>query len=196
MATGLPSGYSSYSLPTMGPQNKQIFDLFSKHFQEGGGDVFKNLLAMAQGKGDAFSQLEMPARRGLESELANIGMQFGLSGNQKSSGFQNAIAGAGSRFAEDLYGKRADLMQRSMNDVLNIGEKLLSTPTQQFGLVAPGQGGMDWKSLLGPAGEAAGGILKNIIGEPSKNAAGEKGTDWGEIASTVAKYLPMLLSLL
>lgn len=195
MATGLPPGFSQYTLPAMGQPNREIFDLLKSHFSQGGPDAFKRLLEMAGGKGEAFSQLEVPARRDLESNLANIGMQFGLSGSNKSSGFQNAIAGAGREFQENLYGKRADLMQKSIQDVMNLGNTLLKTPTDYFGLInQPQSQGFDLMKLLGPVGEASGDILSNIIGKPKKDASGQEGIDWGNIASSVAKFLPLILA--
>lgn len=196
MATGLPKGYEQYSLPAMGSDQKGVYDLFRNQFQSGGGtDVLKQLFSMAQGKGDIFNQLEVPARRELNANLANIGSQFGLSGTNKSSGFQNAIAGAGQNFQEGLYGKRADLMQKSMSDVLSLGEKLLGMPTEYYGLAKQPQG-FDFSKLFQQAGATGGDILQNIIGKPSKNSSGVEGIDWGSIASSFTKFAPLLLGLL
>jgi hypothetical protein len=154
----IPKGYGMYSLPTMGGGQKDIYEMIKGKFGQGGGNVYDRLLQMAGGQGDIFQQMEIPARRGLESELANIGMQFGLSGSQKSSGFQNAIAGAGQRFAEDIYGQRAGLMQQSMRDVLGLGNMLLGTPTEQFGLYQKENLLRDIMQLIGGVGSQALGI--------------------------------------
>lgn len=148
---GIPSGYGQYSLPTMGGDQKDIYNMLKTQFKGGAGDIYQKLFGMAQGQGDIFNQMEVPARRGLEQELGNIGMQFGLSGSNKSSGFQNAIAGAGQNFAENLYGQRAGLMQKSMSDVMNLGNMLLGTPTEQFGLYQKENILRDLMHLLGTA---------------------------------------------
>ncbi len=141
MATGAPSGYNMYSLPTMGGGQKNFYDLISGKIQGGGsgggggiGDILQQLLSQASGKGEIFNQLEMPAKKRLQGDLAQIGSQFGLSGTNKSSGFQNAISGAGQNFAEDIYGQRANMMQQSIHDIMNLSNILLGMPTQEFGL--------------------------------------------------------------
>lgn len=173
---GAPEGYSAYTLPTMGGGQQDIYNMLKGQFQGGGGDVFQRLLSMAQGKGDAFQQMEIPARRELEGNLANIGMQFGLSGANKSSGFQNAIAGAGQQFGENLYGQRANLMQNSMRDVLNLGNTLLGTPTQQFGLAQNPTGMADFMKFLGNIVSQVGGTyLGNKFGGSGNSGSGGGG---------------------
>lgn len=163
MGMGAPEGYSAYSLPTMGGGQQDIYNMLKGAFmgqpsQGGAGDVYKNLLSMAQGKSDAFEQLEAPALAQFQQQIApGIAQRYAGSGIGSSSGMQNAIAGAGANLAQNLQGQRMGLMQQSIHDVLGLGNMLLGMPTQQFGLAQNPTGMADFMRLLGNVGAQAAG---------------------------------------
>src|ERR1044071_6394499 len=161
MLTGskIPKGYSQYSLPTMGADQKHVYDMLRSQFQAGAGDVYQKLFGLAGGKSDMFEQLEAPALRQFQQQIApGIAARSSGSGISNSSGMQNAIAGAGANLAENLQAQRMGLMERSMQNVLGLGDRLLGTQTQQFGLVQKENILRDIMQLLGSAGSQIGGI--------------------------------------
>ena len=149
----LPSGYSAYSLPTMGSDQKGIYDMLKGQFQGGAGDVYQKLFGMASGDEGTFDQLEKPALRQFNEVIApGIASRYSGSGISNSSGMQNSIAGAGASLAEQLQSQRTGLMRQSMQDVLGLGNMLLGTPTQQFGITQKESLLRDLMQLLGTAG--------------------------------------------
>ena len=132
-----PKGYEQYSLPTMGGGQEDIYNMLKGQFQNGGGDVFQKLFGMARGDQGTFDQLEAPALRQFQQQIApGIAQRYAGTGIGSSSGMQNSLANAGSNLAENLQGQRMNLMQQSMHDVLHLGNTLLGQPTQQFGTIA------------------------------------------------------------
>jgi|SRR5579864_206847 len=173
----VPKGYKQFNFPTRGGQSADIYKMLASGTASGLPDILSNLMATARGEGSAFQGLEGPARRDLEANLANIGQQFGLSGTQKSSGFQNAIAGAGQNFAETLQAQRSGLMERSMQNVLNLGNLLLQNPDVESYYSEKKKGSSIWNDILGIglplAGTAAGFIpgFGAMIGGPAGGSA-------------------------
>jgi hypothetical protein len=160
MTTKIPSGYEQYSLPGMGQPNREIFDMLKGQFMQGGGDVFKNLLSLAKGDTSAMQGLEKYGMDVFQQQIApGIAQRYAGSGIGSSSGMQNAIAGAGGNLASQLQSKRTDLMQQSMRDVLGLGNMLLGTPTEHFGLVQKENILRDIMQLLGGAGAQIGGMF-------------------------------------
>lgn len=154
---GIPKGYDMYSLPTMGGGQKDIYNMLSGQFQSGAGDVYKNLLSLAQGSPEMFEKLEAPALRQFEQKIApGIASRYAGSGIGASSGMQNSLAAAGRDLAENLQSQRMGYMERSMQNVLNLGDRLLSTPTQQYGLVQKENWLRDLMQMLGAAGSSIG----------------------------------------
>lgn len=193
---GTPAGYSQYSLPTMGGEHKQIYDLLRNQFMEGAPDIYSQLRSQAAGKPNAA--LEGGIQQKYQEEIIpQIASAFGLSGTHKGSGFQGQVARQGRNLAGDLASQRAQMQQDAIQSLLGLGRDLLGTQTEQFGLAKNPQQGFGFQDLLGPGGEALGNVLKDIIGKPGTDEqTGETGTDWGSIAGNAAKYLPLLLSLL
>jgi len=148
-----------YSIPTMGGGQADIYNMISNQFKSGGGDVFNQLFGLARGDSDLFSKLEAPALRQFQQQIApGIASRYAGSGIGASSGMQNSIAGAGANLAENLQAQRMGLMERSMQNVLGLGERLLGTPTQQFGLVQKENMLRQLMQLLGMGASQMGGI--------------------------------------
>lgn len=161
-----PKGYGAYSLPTMGGGQADIYNLLKNQFQGGAGDIYQKLFGMARGDAGTFDQLEAPALRQFQEQIApQIAQRYAGSGISGSSGLNNSLAGAGANLAENLQGQRLGLMQQSMHDVLHLGDLLLGTPTQQYGLYQKENQGRDWMQLLGSLGtQIGGGYLGSKLG--------------------------------
>jgi hypothetical protein len=154
----LPKGYDMYSLPTMGGDQKSIYDLISGHFKEGAGDIYEKIFGLAGGNSDMFAQLEAPAIRQFNEQIApGIANRYAGSGIGGSSGMQNSLSAAGSNLAENLQSQRTGLMERSIQSVLGLGDRLMSQPTQQFGLVQK-------QNILNQIMQLLGGVGGNIAG--------------------------------
>ena len=155
----VPKGFDMYSLPTMGGGQKDIYDLISSHFKSGAGDIFQKLFGLAKGDEGTFAQMEAPALRQFQQQIApGIAQRYSGTGIGASSGMQNSLANAGANLAENLQAQRSGLMERSMQNVLGLGERLLGTQTQQFGLVQKENMLRDLMKILGMAGGQAAGI--------------------------------------
>lgn len=156
----IPRGFEMYSLPTMGGGQADIYNMLKGQFQQGGGDVFQKLFGLAKGDSDMFDQLEAPAMRQFQQQIApGIAQRYAGSGIGSSSGMQNSIAGAGANLAENLQSQRMGLMERSMQNVLGLGDRLLGTPTQQFGLSQKENMMRDFMQMLGMAGGQMAGVF-------------------------------------
>jgi hypothetical protein len=156
----LPKGFGQFSMQTMGPGQSQIYDLIRGQFQGGAGDVYKNLLSMASGDQGMFQQLEAPALRQFQQQIApGIASRYAGSGISGSSGMQNSLAAAGGNLAENLQSQRMNLMQQSMHDVLSLGNTLLASPDRQYGLYQKQNMLRDLMQMLGGAGSQAAGIF-------------------------------------
>jgi hypothetical protein len=170
-AMAVPKGYSQYSLPTMGGEQKQIYDLFKGQLSGGLPQAFQQLFGMSQGNEDVFSKLEAPLLNKFNREiLPGIANRYAGSGISGSSGLQNSLASAATDLGTNLQAQRAQMMQQSMRDVLGLGEHLLGMPTQQFGLAKKPPS--FWQSLggilgqgLGTLGGTYGGLKLAGIGE-------------------------------
>lgn len=166
MARGVPKGYSQFELPTMGGENKQIFDLLRSQFMQSAPGMFSQLGGLAQGNQQAFEQFEAPAMRQFQQQiLPGIANRYVGSGIGGSSGMQNAFAGAGKEFAEDLHSQRLALQLNSMARLMGLGDLLLQTPTSQFGLAQKPQGlGSSFFSALGHGAGTALGMAPMMFG--------------------------------
>lgn len=155
----VPKGFGQYNLPALGAGQRDIYGLLQGKFMQGGGDAFQNLLGMSQGNEDVFSKLEAPMMQKFQREiLPSIANRYGGAGISNSSGMQNAMTSAATDLGTQLQAQRAGLMQQSMRDVLGIGEHLLGTPTQQFGLYQKENWLRNIMQMIGNAGAQMGGM--------------------------------------
>lgn len=154
----IPKGFSMYSLPTMGGGQKDIYEMLKGQFQGGAGDVYQKLFGLASGNEGMFEQLEAPALRQFQQQIApGIAQRYAGGGIGASSGMQNSLASAGANLAQDLQAQRTGIMERSMQNVLGLGNMLLGMPTQQFGLVQKQNTLNQLLNILGIAGGQFGG---------------------------------------
>lgn len=160
---GIPTGYNMYSLPTMGPGQKDIYEMIKGQFSQGAGGAYQNLFGMASGRPEAFAAQEKQAQDFFNQQLApGIAQRYAGSGIGSSSGMQNALAGAAGNLTTNLQAQRNQMMQQSIHDVLGLGNMLLGTPTEQFGLQKS-----PWASILESLGGGIGtglGSLGTLFG--------------------------------
>src|SRR5579859_3942087 len=160
-AAGLKgTGYKNVSLPTMSPEQ---MNLFSQIFNSGSPGIkssVQGLSQQAEGGEDYFKQLEAPAMRQFEELQGNIASRFSGAGMgaRKGSGFNNAQSGAAADLAERLQGQRMGLQQSARDQLLSLFQSLMGTQTSE-NLLVPKQ--KPWwqelgTSLAGTAGQLGG----------------------------------------
>jgi hypothetical protein len=156
------TGYNAISVPT-DPRTSQLWEQIAGAINpglKGGGDFLSKLAA--GGDEGFWNQLEAPALRQFGELQGNIASRFsGMgTGARRSSGFQNALGGAGADLAERLQSNRLGLQNQAIQQLFSMGQHLLGTPLSQTGF-APRQKPM-WQELLmalAPGvGQALGGI--------------------------------------
>lgn len=170
-ASGLKgTGYKQVSLPTMSPQQMQLFQQVFSGIQPGLSSGLSQLSGLAGGGEDYFSQLEAPALRQFGQLQGNIASRFsGMgSGARRSSGFQNEMGGAAAGLAEKLAGQRMGLQQDAISQLLGLYSDLMGQQTSENFLVPRQQRKKWYQSLLGGslpfAGTTAGGLLGGVPG--------------------------------
>lgn len=145
------SGYNHAQLPNFTPQQMQLFQSLIGGSQGGINSSLANISKLAQGDQGAFEALEAPAYEGFNRTLGQIGSRFSGLGARNSSGFQNAVYGAGADLAQQLQSQRFGIQQQSQESLLGLANSLLGQqPYQNF--VTPKDrdtSGADWLQLLG-----------------------------------------------
>ncbi len=151
----IPSGYKSGQLQQFTPEQMQLFQHL---FSQIGPDSY--LSKLASGDQSQFEQMEAPALRqfnalqgGLSSRFSGMGM-----GARRSSGFQNTSNQAASDFAQDLQGKRQQLQQQAIRDLMGMGNSLLNQRPYESFMVEQDR---PWLELLG---QFSSGLGKGIGG--------------------------------
>ena len=121
------TGYKQISLPNKSPQQMDLFNMGAGGLQ-GFPDVLKNLMKMAQGGSEeSWGQLEAPALRQfgeLQGQIASRFSGMGM-GNRRSSGFQNALGGAGADLTERLQAQRMGLQNQAQRQLMGLYENLM-----------------------------------------------------------------------
>lgn len=160
-----PKGFEMFQVPTRAGQSASTYSMLSNFFPE--------LLQQAQGAPGAFDALEQQGQNLFNQKIApGIAQRYAGSGIGASSGMQNALAGAGKDLTLGLQAQRNQLMQNSMNNVMNLGNLLLSNPDYEtyFGQKQPKRS--IWDSILGIGLPAAGGVIGGVTGGPQGAIAG------------------------
>lgn len=158
-ASGLKgTGYNQVSLPTISPDQQELYSLLRKGSQGGVGAGLSHLSKLASGDQSGFDQMEKPALRQFSKLQGNIGSAFsGMgTGARNSSAFQNASSEAGVDFAERLAGNRMNFQRDAIQQLLGLSRDLLGTQTQQ-NFLTPEKIPF-WKQLLSMFGGGAGQI--------------------------------------
>lgn len=171
------SGYNLRQLPQMNPQQMRLFEMLLGKSSPGTSQGLDYLSQLAGGEEGAFEQMEAPAYSAFNRTLGDIGNRYAQFGALGSSGFQNALAGAGSELSENLQSRRSQLQLDALQKLLGISEGLLGKSTFENILVPKRQrqssnllgnilgsaGGILGGSFLGPIGGALGGGVANIL---------------------------------
>lgn len=150
-----PKGYDLLKFPTRGGQSADIYSQLAGGVQQGLPDILQQLLGQARGAPGAFQASEQQAMDQFNQQIApGIAQRYAGSGISGSSGMQNALAGAGGNLAQSLQSQRQELMQRSMQDVLRLGELLFSQPDLE-NYFRPKEQGFDWTKKFGGGAKGA-----------------------------------------
>jgi hypothetical protein len=126
----IPKGYQHGQIGQYTPEQQ---NLFQHMLSQVGPNSF--LSKLAGGDQGTFDQIEAPALRQFGALQGNIASRFsGVgSGARRSSGFQNALGGEATDFAERLQANRMGLQQQALRDMGMLSESLLNQrPFEQF----------------------------------------------------------------
>lgn len=145
-----PKGYQTGQLAQFDPEQMQLFQQLFSHL---GPNSY--LSKLASGDESTFNQIEAPALRQFSSLQGNIASRFsGMgSGARRSSGFQNALTGASSDFAQQLQSQRMGLQRQALQDLFGMSNQLLSQRPYETTLTEKPTSFLE-KLLVGLAGGA------------------------------------------
>jgi hypothetical protein len=107
--------------PNYSPGQMQLLEQLIGQAQKGAGTSFDFLSKLLAGDEDIFKSLEAPAIRGFEEQIApGIAERFTSmgAGARGSSGFQQQIASAGSRLAQQLGEQRTGIRMSALDRML------------------------------------------------------------------------------
>lgn len=154
----MPKGFDMLQFPTRGGQSADIYNQL-------GGDFFQQLLSRAHGMGDSFQPQEQQAQDFYNRQLApQIAQRYAGSGIGSSSGMQNALTAGATDLTSNLHAQRNQMMEKSIQDVLGLGNLLLSNPDVENYFQPSKKKGFDWGSLFGSLAPAAGGAIGGGLG--------------------------------
>lgn len=163
------SGYNISQIPTMSPEQLNVFQNMLSQLGPEAGQAIGRLSAMAGGEASAFEPYERFAQSQFQKSLGDIGSRFsgmGL-GGRHGSAFQNAVAGAGSELAEKLASQRLGYQQQAQGQLLDLVRALLGSQTHETFLQPEKQ--PFWKQLFGGLSAPVGAGLGALVGIPAGN---------------------------
>jgi hypothetical protein len=161
------SGYRVKKIPTMGQQQRGLYDELYGSVRPSLGPATSQLSQLAQGNQGIFDQLEAPAFRQFKEQLMpRLAEQQTARGGGRSSGYLNRLQGATSNFAQDLQSQRMGLQQNALSQLLGLGQNLMNTQTEQPYLQKKTSTRLleSLAQLMGKGPEIAGGIAKIYAG--------------------------------
>jgi len=138
MASSVPKGYQSFSIPNKSSQQMDLFNSGASTLQQGFPQMLQQMMQMAQGgTPEQWEQLEAPAMRQFGQLQGSMASRFsGMgSGGRHSSGFQNSMSGAGADLAERLQSNRLGLQNQATSQLMQLYENLMGQDMQKTGLV-------------------------------------------------------------
>jgi len=140
----------------------EAMDLYRQQFQHVGPDSY--LARLAGGDQSMFDEMEAPAKRQFNGLVGNAASRFSRGGGEgslsarKSSGFQNEMTAGMSNFAQDLQGRRQELRQNAIKDLMSMSHTLMNEkPFERSLYNKPQEEGFNW-------GGAAGGVVGGVGG--------------------------------
>ena len=159
------AGYKQVQLPTMQPQQYQLFNQLlsgAGRNVSGGLDL---LGGMASGQDEYFQALEAPYYRALQQAGGQLGSRFsGMGmGARGSSGFQNALAEEAGGLSERLGSQRLALQQNALQQLLQLSESLLGKRSFENALIPRKPSFLS--QLLGTAGQTGSQIAGSLAGK-------------------------------
>jgi hypothetical protein len=157
-ASGLRgTGYKQVSMPTMNPEQMDLFKQLLSGSRQGVGSGLDYLSKLAGGDQSQFEQLEAPALRQFAGLQGNIASRFsGMgSGARRSSGFQNTLGSSAGELSENLAARRMGLQQDAIKQLLGLSEQLLGQRTSENALLPKKRS--FWQELLSGAAPGIGG---------------------------------------
>lgn len=167
---GAGTGYRQVTSPTRSPEQ---MDLFRQLLSGSGGNI-QSILQQLQGLSgggdeDYWQQLEAPAMRQFGKLQGDVASRFsGMgTGARKSSGFQNALAGASTDLSERLQAQRLGLQGQARNQLLDLYGSLLGQNMFQTNFV--------------PNQQKSPSFLKQILGSLAPNLGKELGGGIGSL---------------
>lgn len=169
----IPKGYKLGQIQQYTPAQMQEFE---RRAQELSSD--SPLRRLGQGDQAAIDEFEAPALRQFNQIQGNIASRFsggsgaGSLGQRNSSAFQNANTQAASSFAQDLAGRRQDLMRQAREELRASSNDLLSARPYENMLIEKQQNN-GWAQAAGTALGGAAGLYFGG-GNPQAAIAGAK----------------------
>lgn len=167
------TGYNQVQVPRLSPEQMSLFKQVFSQIQPGLTGALGHLGDLAGGGNEeTWKQLEAPALRQFGQLQGNIASRFSGAGSgaRRSSGFQNALSGAGADLAERLQSQRLGLQQDAIGQLLGLYGNLMGTQTQDTGFL-PRQKPW-WQQLLLGLNQAGSQAVGNFAGIGASKAAG------------------------
>ena len=119
---------------TMSPEQKQIFGQLMQLLSGGGlQDSLQLLQGMLNPESDVYKNMEAPYLNQFNEQiLPGIAERFAGSGALSSSGFGQALGGAGAQLQANLANLREQGRQNALQNILGLTQTGISTPTQGY----------------------------------------------------------------
>ncbi len=190
MQQSVQGGGQNLQLPQYGQQFQGGIDQLLNQLR---GQAFQGLQNPQQG----FEPIEAASRRGFENQtIPLLAERFGGLNATGSSGYKNALTGAGTNFELGLNQQRQQFGQQNMGNLLQMLQLGLKPTTEN--IYQPGSQGSFGSSLAGGLGAGAGLLgtlgLSSALGTGSSAATSLATLLGGGAAATAAA--PILLPLL
>lgn len=160
MNNSVPSGYKVRQLNNFTPEQMNMFSSQTGKTAQGANSGLDYLNRLASGDESLFEEMEAPAHTQFNKFLGQAGSRYSQLGAQDSSGFQNAISGAGAEMSENMASRRQSMQQGAIQDLLSHSNSLLNAKPYDTFLEAPRDKGGGWQKLLG---QLAPDLLKQLL---------------------------------
>jgi len=148
------------AMPTMDPQQQQMFSQYMNQLGGMGGMGFDQLRSMLSGEDKAFEQSAMSNFN--QSIVPNLAEQFAGVGGRSSSAFNQALGGAGAGLAEQLALHKSGLQQQGMGQLFNMMQSGMQQPTFNWQQIPGTQGAL--APLMSGLGSALGQVGGTALG--------------------------------
>ena len=152
-------------LPAISGPQEQYLNQILQMLQGMGPDIQNYFSDLFSESPEAFEKFAAPARREFEEQIVpSIAEQFAGSGALSSSGFAQALGGAGAGLTERLAQMRESLRGQGLSQLQGFGQSALGT--QPFGYQTTAAQPGFLQNLMGPLLGATGTTLGGYLGRP------------------------------